>query len=227
MKKFIVGTAIISILMLAIYGCTIRNNLVSSVPSSKFQKQLTEKEKLDDFEYMYKILKDNYPFFEVNKRVYGVDWLSKKNEYIKRIKSTKSDDDFFISMNNILGELHNGHTHMYNQQQYSYWKKLILDWESGNEAWLSQFNDKKALLRYSQKDISEGPNLDMTQINANIGVNSNKALNLVGVKGEIAIGSSKDNVKTKILENGKTAYLKVKGFDYYNIDSDATVKGYL
>ena len=44
--------------------------------------QLTQKEKLDDFEYMYTILKENYPFFEVNKRVNGLDWLSNKDEYI-------------------------------------------------------------------------------------------------------------------------------------------------
>lgn len=51
-------------------------NTKASVPN-----QLTEKQKLDDFEYMYTVLKENYPFFQVNVRMNNVDWLAKKAEY--------------------------------------------------------------------------------------------------------------------------------------------------
>ncbi|MDR1091847.1 MAG: hypothetical protein LBL79_12305 [Prevotella sp.] len=46
------------------------------------KKQLTASQKAKDFEYLYETLKDNYPYFGVGKRANGIDWLSKKDEYI-------------------------------------------------------------------------------------------------------------------------------------------------
>ncbi len=40
--------------------------------------ELTPEKYLEDFEYMYQVLEENYPFFDVNKRHTGIDWLVKK-----------------------------------------------------------------------------------------------------------------------------------------------------
>lgn len=45
------------------------------------EANLTTKEKLQDFEYLYDDLEKNYPFFKVNERLYGIDWLSNKRKY--------------------------------------------------------------------------------------------------------------------------------------------------
>lgn len=76
------------------------------------KKELTSQEKMEDFEYMYNILKENYPYFEVNKRVNGVDWLKNKEIYESRIENTKNNEDFMEELNSILSELHNGHTNV-------------------------------------------------------------------------------------------------------------------
>src|SRR5690554_1682467 len=47
-------------------------------------QQLTMEEKIEDFEYLYNLFKENYPFFEVNKRLNGIDWLSNKEHYIEK-----------------------------------------------------------------------------------------------------------------------------------------------
>lgn len=39
---------------------------------------LTEEQKIEDFNYLYKTIEENYPFLETNKRLNNVDWLSKK-----------------------------------------------------------------------------------------------------------------------------------------------------
>lgn len=48
---------------------------------SSFDTPLTLEEKLEDFEYAYNLIKENYPFLEVNKRLHGVDWLANKTSY--------------------------------------------------------------------------------------------------------------------------------------------------
>lgn len=84
---------------------------------------INRKEKLDDFECMYKILEENYPFFEVNKRLNGVDWLSNKDEYVKMIKAAKDDEEFYTALYNILTYLNNGHTQIINKDKYSFYQK--------------------------------------------------------------------------------------------------------
>lgn len=61
---------------------------------------------------MYNLFKDNYPFFKVNKRLNGIDWLANKDEYIERIKATNTDEEFIDEMTKIVAELNNGHTHV-------------------------------------------------------------------------------------------------------------------
>ena len=84
------------VMIFTLVGCGVNNGKFSNESNNINSKQLTEKEKLDDFEYMYTILKENYPFFEVNKRLNGVDWLAKKDDYISRIKATPNDESLLI-----------------------------------------------------------------------------------------------------------------------------------
>lgn len=162
-------------------------------------KQLTQKEKLDDFEYMYTILKENYPFFEVNRREYGTDWLLKKSEYISKIKSTTNDLSFFIALQSILSELNNGHVAMLDESSYSDYKSIYEQNQKSNEAWLKQLNNPKAIARNST--ISETKN-DLKPSSNNIVT---------------------DNVKTNILEKDKVAYLAIHSFYTFNIYGDMKI----
>lgn len=162
-------------------------------------KQLTQKEKLDDFEYMYTILKENYPYFELNKREYGIDWLSKKNEYISKIKSTTNDESFFYALQSILSELNNKHVSMVDKNFYLYAKNVYEKNSKSNEAWLKQLNSSKAVSRYS--------------IMSNTKNNHKFSANNI----------TPDNVKTNILEKNKVAYLSIHMFNTFNIDEDMKI----
>ena len=72
-------------------------------------KPLTSDQKVIDFEYLYAVLRDNYPFFGVAERKYGVDWLAKHDEYVLRLKATADDAAYYRELNSILRELHDGH----------------------------------------------------------------------------------------------------------------------
>lgn len=128
-------------------------------------KQLTEKEKLNDFEYMYTVLKENYPYFEVNKRLNGLDWLVNKDDYINKIKATTDDESFFKTLSLILSYLNNGHTDMVDKNGYSYLKNVYEKYYQTRQPWLSQLNNPKTIERYSY--IREKENLNSSSKNMN------------------------------------------------------------
>lgn len=191
------------IIIFGFVGCT-GNTKKTPNKNITNTKQLTQKEKLDDFEYMYMILKENYPYFEVNKREYRIDWLAKKSEYISKIKSTTNDEDFFNALQSILSELNNYHVSMLDKNFYLYAKNVFEENSKLYEPWLKQFNNPKAIARYS--NISETEN--------NLKPSSNYII--------------PNNVKTNILEKDKVAYLSIHSFNTFNIDGDMKIiKSYL
>lgn len=196
--KNIKFTILLLMIIFSFAGCT-DSNEKSSNKNITNNKQLTQKEKLDDFEYMYTILKENYPYFEVNKRLNRIDWLSKKKEYISEIKITTNDDSFVNTLQSILSELNNGHTSMLNKNFYSYAKSVYETNPQVNEAWLNQLNNSKTTARYStMPDTGSGLQLSSNNITPN-------------------------NVKTNILEKGKVAYLSIHMFNTFNVDGDMKI----
>ena len=88
-------------------------------------KPLTSDQKVIDFEYLYAVLRDNYPFFGVAERKYGVDWLAKHDEYVLRLKATDDDAAYYRELNSILRELHDGHLDFSPTIKYSKFKPIL------------------------------------------------------------------------------------------------------
>ena len=88
-------------------------------------KPLTPDQKVIDFEYLYAVLRDNYPFFGVAERKYGVDWLAKHDEYVLRLKATADDAAYYRELNSILRELHDGHLDFSPTIKYSKFKPSL------------------------------------------------------------------------------------------------------
>lgn len=195
--------SIISIILFTFIACGYMLYKPSN-SSATNDVQLTEVEKLEDFEYMYTILEENYPYFEVNKRLNGIDWLSKKDEYIDRIKASTTDDMYFNELNNILSELKNGHTNMLDKWFYSYAKDIYERDKKVNKAWVKQLNKSEARKRYSSMPESKG--------------------RFEGSENNIIA----DNIKTHIFKNEKIGYLAIHSFNTFNIKEDMkTIKPFL
>ncbi|MGB9781332.1 MAG: S41 family peptidase [Caldanaerobacter sp.] len=90
-------------------------------------KELTEKQKIEDFEYMYDILKDNYAHFYEVKKMYGYDWLEHKEEFKEKIRKTKDNLGFYYTLTNILLKLHDGHTYVLSPGHYKYFLGIFGD----------------------------------------------------------------------------------------------------
>lgn len=79
------------------------------LPNPENPKELTNKEMVEDFNYVFNELKANYPFFKVLKRDYNIDFLGSYKKYLKRIENAKTDQEFVDEMTGIMGELNNYH----------------------------------------------------------------------------------------------------------------------
>ena len=128
-KKFIISAVVLIILA----GGIIFNYLFSPSSYPTFapigkQEILTNGEFIEDFDFTYEILKTYYPYFEVNKKVHNIDWLGNRAIYREKISQCKTDEEFYQTMNDILSDLHNGHTHLldkeYGLQYYVLYKSL-------------------------------------------------------------------------------------------------------
>ncbi len=96
----------------------------SSKVFSQAEKELSTEQKVKDFEYLYTVLKDNYPYFGVGMRSNGIDWLSKKNEYLDLIKKTGNDSAYVFTLNSVLTELGNGHVDLSFVEYWDSYKDL-------------------------------------------------------------------------------------------------------
>lgn len=152
---------------------------------------LSKKQKIEDFDYMYDVLKNNYVYFDVNKRVNGYDWLSHKKEFEKEIKKTRDNVEFFNALKEILNKLNDKHTNVLNPHAFYNYIELY----ENNQEWLS-------VLKKSNKQYLKWKKVLPSQDTY-----------------DNQLAESK-NYETKILENGRIAYLKIKSMDHNSIGHD-------
>ena len=164
---------------------------------------LLRENKVEDFEYMFNIIKENYPFIEANKRIYGVDWLANKNKYIKKVESANSEEDFFYAMSDILSDLHNDHTAMLSKENYIYLKRNyenLAKEDKKYNAWVRELDRPATVNRYlsNTKDINDYE------------INKNNKLNHI-------------NIETDFMKDKNIAYIKINSFMPYSIEEDKSI----
>lgn len=197
-KKRLLNKSFLLITICILISTTISGCSTGKESMNTSNRELTMEEKLEDFEYMYKILEENYPFFKVNERVNGVDWLGNKDEYIEKIKQTKNDEEFAEKLNEILSELNNGHTHLLSSNDYlEYYKLYKYDGHFINIPWGKVLDDEKAKARYklTKKDIEL-------------------------LEDDVYFEHTKSPYKTDIIIPDKVAYIRISEMDTHNLDED-------
>lgn len=118
---------------------------IMSTGSYNKTNQLSIQEKVADFEYLYDVIKDGYPYLDVNERRNNIDWIGNKNKYLARIKSTNTDEEFIEELSSIVSDLHNRHTQIIdNKNRYEVFKKAYT-----KNNWYNFLNDKKVVDRYN------------------------------------------------------------------------------
>ncbi|MFW6311838.1 MAG: hypothetical protein ACOC1K_06345 [Nanoarchaeota archaeon] len=140
-KKIIFITGIILFLLLAIYS------------NSNNYEQLTQEEKIEEFNYLYNKLKNNYPYFGVLRRVHNYDWLLYKDVFETKIKETKNDVEYYKTLSQIVSKINNNHTNVISPSFYGYMKEtynnLPDDYKESYKPWTEVLNNKKSEMIYN------------------------------------------------------------------------------
>ncbi|QCX33128.1 peptidase S41 [Caloramator sp. E03] len=110
--------------------------------------ELTAEQKLEDFNYLYDIIKNNYPYIEVLKRKTGYDFLSKKEELKNMVISSKDNVEFYENIDKMLYLLQNGHTNIIEPSDYDMYKGTYKG--LGNYAWKKVIANKSVEIKYSK-----------------------------------------------------------------------------
>lgn len=143
-KKIITGICILIVFALLsihfIYNSPLNKEVKAETPD-----KLTMDQKLEDFEYMYNILKDNHPYFEVKKRIISYDWLKDKEVFKKWVEETKDDLEFYDAIDTALYSIQNGHTHLLYPDEWDEYRRVF---KGSNDEWSKVLNKKKVIDRY-------------------------------------------------------------------------------
>lgn len=172
---------------------------------------LSKEDYIEDFNFAYNTLKEHYPFFEVNKKLYGVDWLNNKEKYEAYIAESKNDADFFSRMNEVLSELNNLHT------------QLVPSY-MGLEYYISFYSNPKCTWRHDIAKIYEKDDV-RRRYNINNEVIENVINQYMKSDDEVNKTYSK-NLMTENIIKDKLAYIRISsliGMEYINQDRDIVI----
>lgn len=173
----------------------------------------SQKEKIEDFNYLYNILKDNYPFFEILKRQKGYDWLAHKEEFEAMIAKTKNDLEYYHTLSEIIEKINNGHVNILSPSFYNEVKEILnnipKEYEKVSKPWREVINNKKSEKTYSYiQDLLQQEENKALEVENDNGINKEKPK------------TKQKNITLKIIEYNKIAYVKINSFSAENQSKD-------
>jgi len=186
----------------SISGCQQQKSIQAFEAKTESPSQLSMEQKLEDFEYMYKVLEENYPFFEVNKRMNGIDWLANKDIYKNRINMAMTEQEYKDALDWILSDLNNDHTGIIGKPYYNFLRAATEPEKEKWMPWWEQLNKESAVKR----------NANVNEQGKTTSANDNNAKYI-----------TLNNIDAKLLRYKKVAYLGVKKLNKLNIESDMKI----
>jgi len=103
---------------------------------------LTKEQKLEDFDYLYKILKENYPYIHLVKRMCNINLEEEYQKSRKIIESVESDSKFYAEIENFIRKANMiGHLSVISPFEY--------DWFAGTYS--KYLNSENTLDAYQQR----------------------------------------------------------------------------
>lgn len=83
--------------------------------SKPFEEQISE-----DFDYVFNLIKQEYPLLEAQKIATGYDFIADHDKHKAHVMKAKNTTEFFFLLNDVLAKLNNEHTHMMTKADVRY-----------------------------------------------------------------------------------------------------------
>lgn len=90
-------------------------------PQSKHEgSEITNEEMLEDFEYLYKIISENYPYLDVCQRQQNFNWAGNRQHFLSKVQEYSTVEEFRLFLFDVLGKLGNNHTKLLSNDDVEY-----------------------------------------------------------------------------------------------------------
>lgn len=181
---------------------------------------LTDEEKLADYEYLCKILDQSYPFW-VEVKEAGIEKEKIYENFKLEIVRTETDIEFMKTIKAFLNEFKGyGHLSVLDGYMYHYYDKTF---SLGMEKLLTDYEKKKMqpLFETLQNPVSK-KTYSMLDY-SHLGFRSIKGLKDEYLNSETDIQATEihnDNLEIRIIEDQKIAYIKIDSFEPKYIEND-------
>lgn len=183
---------------------------------------ISQEQKLEDFDYLYQTLQENYPYFHVVKRMIGIDLEENYKQTRELIQQSETDAQFFVLVDKFTRSAQSlGHLGIFNSLWYletaqgyqsiveSYQAEGIQD--NRLEKIAAAYNNIRSIENYKKMNTFMRPVYDEVMAYcATEETGNNTDTNQIV-----------ENITTKIIEDGKIAYIKINSFpssDVYDED---------
>ncbi|WP_454193855.1 S41 family peptidase [Paenibacillus sp. Marseille-Q7038] len=129
-----------------------------AVPQAARLPMLTREQMMEDFEYLLQILSENYPFLNVNKRMNGINWVAKEQEYRAKFESVNTMGYFESLLHEIVGDLNNRHTRLITLESYHSLLNVYQQNPGIYKPWIELFEDSVVVQRYNHMSNKQNIN---------------------------------------------------------------------
>lgn len=147
-KVVIIAAAAVFILVAGVFLYFRTQATVKVATRSGALHELTVEEKLEDLNYMYDILKENYPYFDVVERKTGYNWFDYKGDFENWVRASNNNREFYSAVERILYLAQNGHTNIISPEMYDEYRRLYSGINSN--AWKNVLQDEAVAVKYEE-----------------------------------------------------------------------------
>ena len=84
-------------------------------------------ERLEDFEYLYNLVQENYPYLRLKERTHGYDWLGLKGVFEERIRDASDNEVFLTVIVEAVEALQNRHSQVLDPESVSEYNSRFQD----------------------------------------------------------------------------------------------------
>ncbi|QQK07166.1 S41 family peptidase [Miniphocaeibacter halophilus] len=119
-----------------------------SVENKATLTHLTEKDKLEEFNFIMKLLEEDYPYLAINEKYSEVNLSQIKEKYEKLIIETKDDINYEKILSDFFKEFNQPNLFLLNSDDYYLYKEY--EEINGNSPWYDVLNSEMPTLRYGE-----------------------------------------------------------------------------
>ena len=202
---------------------TVRGELAKLTSEEGNWLGLTAEQKLADFDYLYQALEENYPYFNVLQRMKGVDLAALYQQMRPKIGESATDAAFFVLLNEFTDQAQSvGHLSIITPWAYDWFVQAYENLEGIPE---SQWPSQKRLAAAYGNSRSRDSYAALLAIAEPIRQEVATYYPQVSPAEE---GQAAANVETRILEEGRIAYIAINSFDmtFYEADREKLLAFY-